>query len=176
MSHKAYNTNYLISVSRLPHHFFGMINDLQGKEALYHNPGIALRSFVIANCFNDEFVEVDGTMQSVIEECEEFSNSHNMIALIIDMLKSKYNEAKGLVEADDFKNTVKDTLDRSTMLFKNMNSSYDQFMDYCSNVPPEVNSITTTPGTYLKHSMFEFKNVLDQLVYEVSLVPSNESA
>ena len=127
-------------------------------------------------CFNDEFVEVDGTMQSVIEECEEFSNSHNMIALIIDMLKSKYNEAKGLVEADDFKNTVKDTLDRSTMLFKNMNSSYDQFMDYCSNVPPEVNSITTTPGTYLKHSMFEFKNVLDQLVYEVSLVPSNESA
>jgi hypothetical protein len=156
----------------MPHHFYGMINDLQGKEALYNNPGIALRSFVIANCFNDEFVEVDGTVQSVIEECEEFSNSHDMIALIINMLSSQFDTCQERIHNSELAaNTVKDTYGQSLSFLKNMMMTQREFIDYCSSVPLNVNSITTTQGTHLKHHMFEFKKTLEQLTYELSLVP-----
>ena len=78
--------NYLLSVVRMPIHFYGMVNNLTGRDAIYRNPGISLRTFVIAKLIDHEMCTIAGDMFEVFKECERFTNSNEIFTKIIDML------------------------------------------------------------------------------------------
>jgi len=92
---KSYNVNYLLSISRLPDHFYSFFHGLTGKAAEYQNPGVALRSFVIAKCLRRDTVDLDGSQLELVRECEDFSYSGEILSALIAMLEK---QAKDLTE------------------------------------------------------------------------------
>lgn len=87
MLSKTFNVNYLLAMSRLPDHFYAMMENLSGRDAIYKNPGVSLRSFVIARCIRKEVVELYGEMLGTAILCEEFSRSPKVLAYITERLR-----------------------------------------------------------------------------------------
>lgn len=87
MISKTFNVNYLLAMARLPDHFYAMMENLSGRDAIYQNPGVSLRSFVIARCIRKEVVELYGEMLKTAILCEEFSRSPKVLAYITERLR-----------------------------------------------------------------------------------------
>lgn len=83
---KNYKVNTLLSMSRLPEHFYGIIYKLNEKDSLYKNPGISLRSFLVANHLSKEIISLEGDILTTIKECIDFSVSKNIISQIISFI------------------------------------------------------------------------------------------
>jgi hypothetical protein len=63
-----------------------MVSGLTGRAATYENPGIALRSYVVAHCLSREFVQLNGEILKEIHECEEFTKDSDVIGQISETL------------------------------------------------------------------------------------------
>lgn len=96
---KTYNVNYLLAMSRLPDHFHAALHGHTGRDELYQNPGVSLRSFVIARCIRQEFVEVPEEMLATVEECEKFSHSTQVLSHIVESLQKSTEYLLLLIES-----------------------------------------------------------------------------
>lgn len=55
-----FETNYLLTISRMTEKFYPMVHGLTGRDTMYKNPGFSLRSYVVAKCISKEFTHLDG--------------------------------------------------------------------------------------------------------------------
>jgi hypothetical protein len=164
MTAKTFDVNYLLAASRMPDHFYAMMYNLTGRDEIYLNPGVSLRSFIIAHCIRREFVELTGEMLQCAEACDEFSRSTKILAGIVEKLmyiSSALSErilflppevgADYLVFTNsitDFSHVVKMSFDSFIM---NQNPAHDHV---------DINSMH---GRNLKSALIDLKMLIDDV-------------
>ena len=161
---KTYNVNYLLAMSRLPDHFYPMIENLKGRDILYKNPGVSLRSFIIARCIRREIVELTGEMLQTAIICEEFSRSTNILAHIVEKLQK---------DADQLCQVIADLIPDirvEYVMFTLPLGEFSQvvkmsFDSFIMNQDPASNKvdITSQHGINLKSSMIDLKELIDDV-------------
>jgi len=158
---KTYQVNYLLGMSRLPDHFYGLIHNLKGRDELYKNPGVSLRSFIIARCIRQEIVELTGEMLENAELCEEFSRSTDVLASIVDHLltsSAALCERIGDLDPDVRGDYVMFTLPINEFS-QVVKLSFDSFI---MNQDPSLDhvDITSQHGINLKSAMIDLQMLL----------------
>src|ERR1035437_8665241 len=87
MTPQNFLVNDLLTISRRTDHFHAMVNGLDGREALYSNPGIALRSYVVANCLRKHSHQIsDPDLMETIHQCNDFNRDDKIKVIIMEML------------------------------------------------------------------------------------------
>ena len=171
---KQYNVNYLISMSRLPDHFYAMINDLHGRDAEYKNPGVSLRSYIIAKCLRQEIIYLSGEMINIVTECEEFSTNSQTLSMIVTTLikqaldlKAKFTTLSPKLHAY-FANFSTPLSDRAQVV----KLSFDAFIMTADPTKDHVD-IMSPQAIVLKTELFELQELINTLTYELSeaLIP-----
>ncbi len=76
-----YNTNALLSLARLPYHFW---NSLNPKEDTRNNPGTSIISFIVAKTLVLESTFLPQELSENLKKCLDFTNQKNKIC---DFLK-----------------------------------------------------------------------------------------
>ena len=97
--YKTFYVNDLLICSILPNTFYSLINKESG---MYQNPGVSLKSYIVAKCLNRVYVNIDGLMLSIIEECQNFSYDTKNISVIVNSLienteLKKTNDSYGIM-------------------------------------------------------------------------------
>ena len=160
---KTYNVNYLLSVSRLPDHFYALVNGITGRDATFANPGVSLRSFVIAKCIRRENVQVSGEMLETIKVCEEFSRNTQVLASIIHHLQTYTVMVLDKIAAIPFDAKKQANFEAYRSALKEysqaMKLSYDSFI---MNQDPALDhvDITSQHGSSLKSTMIDFLELI----------------
>lgn len=77
------SVDYALKMTRLPIHFYALLNNLSGRDVLYQNPGVSLRSFIVHFWLDEELFALDGEMLEALNDCERFSNDSETVPLII---------------------------------------------------------------------------------------------
>jgi len=166
---KIYQVNYLLTMSRLPDHFYAMIYNLRGKDAIYKNPGVSLRSFVIAKCIRQEEIFLTGDMLNLVAECEEFSTNTQNISTIVSMLtKAATDISLRFVTLPPklnsyFSNFSVPISDR----IKIVKLSFDTFIMTSDPAKDHVD-IMSPQAITLKTELFALKDLIDTLTDELS--------
>lgn len=169
--------NDLLSISRLPDHFHAMVNGLEGREALYSNPGIALRSYVVANCLRKHVELVsDKDLMETIHECNDFNRNGKIKITIMEMLikqsidlvyeisilptnvHAKFNEVNKitLTSLNSQMLSVKTTLD--------------------GGLKPDDLSHVASLTTMDDQILFDLEESINMLTFQLSLVPTQPTA
>lgn len=172
--HKAFQVNYLLSMARLPVHFYAILNGLKGRDVTYANPGISLQSFVIAKCISRETVTLSGEMLITIRECEKFSQSAETFAKITEMLMAhstgvitkvmSLDPAHQLSMAEDITN-----LDNMSKVAK---LCFDSFI--MSQDPAEDKvDVMSQLGVNLKQSLFDLQGMIEDISYKIEQIPES---
>lgn len=76
-----FETCYLLELSRFPEHFYAIIMGLEGRDILYQNPGVSLRSYVLSGTNPlQEILKIteDDPIYKMIRECESFCDDYNI--------------------------------------------------------------------------------------------------
>lgn len=171
---KAYQVNYLLTMSRLPDHFFAMVNGLKGRDAQYQNPGVSLRSFIVGKALRREVIQVDGEMITAVHECEEFSMSASVIAKIVELL---------LTEANDLVTTISTLAPELQKKFIKMVTELSEcsqvakmaFEAFILNQDPASDrvEIISMQGINLKEALFDLHEVIQRTNDWLSHTPTN---
>jgi hypothetical protein len=169
---KSYNVNYLLTISRLPDHFYSMLQGLKGRDALYQNPGISLRSFVVGKCVRQEIVQVEGEILESIAECEKFSYSGETLAKIVNTLEKN---AKELSQAMLVFPPNKKLMRMGTALNElnqGMRMAFDSFIMSQDPTKDHVN-LFSNQSIMLRSVMFELMEVIDTIEYDLDITPDS---
>lgn len=81
-----HRVEYLLSIARLPDRLYGVYYGLQGRDAIYKNPGTSLRSFIVARHIRDEQIALSSEMLDNLLECEQFSTIQMIEKIFIKMM------------------------------------------------------------------------------------------
>ena len=171
---KSYQVNYLLSISRLPDHFYAMVNGLSRHDATYQNPGVSLRSYLVAKCLDRETVQLTEHILLDARQCEAFSTSGEILAKITESLLTSAADLVTQITTlpvgtkKKFSGYVK-TLHDYAQVAK---MSFDAFI---MTQDPSKNhvDITTLPGITLKEAMFSLQDMIDRISDELSKVPTD---
>ena len=172
--HKAFQVNYLLSMARLPVHFYAILNGLKGRDVTYANPGISLQSFVIAKCISRETVSLSGEMLIAVRECEKFSQSAETFAKITEMLMThstgvitkvmSLDPAYQLSMTEDITNL--DNMSKVTKL------CFDSFI--MSQDPAEDKvDVLSQLGINLKQALFDLQGMIEDISYKIEQIPDS---
>jgi len=163
-----YNVNYLLSISRLPDHFYSRLKGLSGKDAEYKNPGVSLRSFVIARCVRRDRTGVPADMVDIIKECEHFSNSGYTISQIVEWLITATTQilarvdtlpAVQIAKLQGHTKTINELVSAMKMSFDAFILSQDPSKDYVD--------IDSKQGIVLRSILFDLDVVIEDLAEEI---------
>lgn len=80
MQNFVYNTNALLSLSRLPCHFWSMLNP---KEDSRNNPGTSIMSYIVAKSLQLETSTLSPDLNDNFKRILEFSNQRDNICLAL---------------------------------------------------------------------------------------------
>ena len=78
-----YSVNQLLTDSRLPSHFYSLVTGEPAKN----NPGDSIRSYVIANCLQLDFVDLPEPLAQVALANTNFSTDPFVMLTIVDRLQ-----------------------------------------------------------------------------------------
>lgn len=152
--------NDLLTISRLADHFHAMVTGFEGREALYSNPGIALRSYVVSNCLRKHIQMIsEPHLLESISECIEFQRDENKI-LIMEMLVQMAADLSYEISTLPTNLHVKFYTDNNAMLM-DLNSQMLSVKEMLDN--KLLNG---------DQKMFDLKELIDMLTYELSMVPT----
>lgn len=169
---KTYNVNYLLAMSRLPDHFYPMMENLRGRDVIYKNPGVSLRSFVIARCIRREVVELTGEMLQTAIICEEFSRSTKVLAYIVDRLQKDADQLCEVISQlipDVRVDFVMFTLPLSEFS-QVLKLSFDSFIMNQDPTSDKVD-ISSQHGINLKSTMIDLKELIDDVREHLNNAP-----
>ena len=141
---------------------YSLVYGLTGRDELYRNPGVSLRSFIVGRHLRDEIVTLNEAMLENLRECEEFSKPE-IIAEIVSRLSMRADKALSMLMSPDLSTInrpnrhveIRDLRD----LLEEMQKTYHVYFN--SNGTELL--ILTPVGTDLKHAMFKLQDKLDQL-------------
>jgi hypothetical protein len=57
---------------------YNKVHGLTGRDAQYKNPGVSIRSFIIANSMEDEFTVIPEALEEDFHECVNFMKTHKV--------------------------------------------------------------------------------------------------
>lgn len=131
MSEKTtFQVDYLIAVSRFTERFYALVHRLTGKDAVYQNPGVALRSFVIAKCFKDELVTIGGETLENLRACEEFGTNYVTISITVQEVLKQGSLVMAEVSADPrLSSEFIRELTHLAELMSHLRSAFDSFTE-----------------------------------------------
>lgn len=161
---KSYQTDYILSMSRIPVRFFPLIHGLTGRDATYQNPGISVQSFVVANGLRKEVIELEGQLVESFKICEHFSMDKEVLSRINESL---IQSAATLL---DQMNTLPQDL-RFKMLSmahslhengKMIQMSFDSLLE-SQNGNGDVN-IMSIPGVTYKQAIFDMQDKIEEVI------------
>jgi hypothetical protein len=166
---KLYQVNYLLSMSRMPDHFYAMVNSLQGRDTEYKNPGVSLRSYLVAKCLRQETVYISGELLDTIIECEEFSTNSKVLSTIVGTLIRKAEDLKSKFATltpklhgyfAHFSKPLSDRAHAIKLIFDAFIMTSDPTKDHVDIMSPQA--------IVLKTEMFELQELISTLTYELS--------
>lgn len=167
MLNNQFDVNYLLSISRLPDHFYAMIYNLQGKDIDYKNPAVSLRSYVIANCLKQDLVYTAKFPTTVVEsviECEKFSRSSEILSKITTILIEEADKilsvSRSYPELHLELASLNDAVLAMKLVFDAFIMNQDHKLDQVDILSPQ--------GIKLRHFMFEIDNIINELNYLIS--------
>ena len=171
---KVYQVNYLLSISRIPDHFYAMINDLHGRDAEYKNPGVSLRTYIVAKCLRQETVYLSGDILDVVIECEEFSTNSQVLSIIISTVISSTSALIEKITAlppklHSYFARFNGQLSGRSQVVK---ISFDTFI-MIQDPTKDYVDIMSPQAIKLKTELFELQELINTLTYELyeALVP-----
>lgn len=171
---KAFQVNYLLSMARLPVHFYAVLNGLKGRDVTYANPGISLQSFVIAKCISRETVSLSGEMLNTVRECESFSQSAETFAKITEMLithtSGVITKVMSLDPASQL-SMAKDITDLDNMS-KVAKLCFDSFIMSQDPASDKVD-VMSQLGINLKQALFDLQGMIEDLSYKIEQIPES---
>jgi len=170
---KSYNVNYMLAISRLPDHFYHILHNLKGRDALYQNPGASLRSYILANCVRKEYVQISGPLLLTIQECDEFSRNAQVLSNIVEYLQ-KEADTLCLIISNLVPN-LRSTLVMYTLPLHEYSQvvklSFDSFIMTQDPAKDHVD-IMSLHGTNLKSAMFDLQDLIEQVTAELQTLPT----
>ena len=164
----SYQVDYLLSITRIPKRFYAMVMGLEGREAVYHNPGASVQSYVVAKAINKEIMLVPPEMIEDVKECESFSTSKEVLA--------KINEALIKVATQLINYVTEQPPERRGSLFKDVaklhelanmiKTSFDAFMSTQDTIAMHVD-MSSMPGVMYKQSLFDMQDSVEDLSFKL---------
>jgi hypothetical protein len=165
---KSYNVNYLLAISRLPDHFYALVNGLKGRDAMYQNPGVSLRSFVIGKCIRQEIIEVSGDLIDTIAECEKFSYSSETLAKIVETLeKTSHDLSEAMLAFPPNKKIIR-TGTALNELTQGMRLAFDAFIMSQDPSKDHIN-LFSNQSMMLRSVMYELMEMIETIKYDLKL-------
>lgn len=153
--------NDLLTISRRADHFYSMVNGLEGREALYSNPGIALRSWVVSTCLRKHIQPIsEQSVLDLIVECNEFNQDNKIKVIIMEMLIQSSADLFDEISILPTNLHEKFYTDNNTMLM-NLNA-------WMLDTKGSLDS----GAEHGEQKLFDLKELIDLLTYELSLVPT----
>lgn len=96
-----YNVSDILFAIRFPERFYGLYKHYNGKDLIYKNPAIALKSFLIStNLISDDLVILDSIHKDNYLECYDFSINIDIILSVTKMLEIKSEDLISLIKKD----------------------------------------------------------------------------
>ena len=130
---------------------------------MYKNPGVSLRSFIIANCFNDEFVEVDLVTFGTIRECVEFNTDRKITEKINDLLSERFNSLLMLLKSENRSGVKNKLIKLVSACVESHNNVTKTYKDLLGENDTEEINLMTLSALYYKQALIDFKKLIDQL-------------
>ena len=78
----------ILETSQLADHFYAIVHGLTGRDMLYKNPGVSLRSYVAANC-RSRILEIPEELTAAFDECVSFNNDPDVHKAINEVMRNK---------------------------------------------------------------------------------------
>lgn len=173
----SYQVNTLLSISRLPDHFYALVNDLEGHDAEYKNPGVALRSYVVSHCLHREIIQIsdlpDAVLKDVIE-CEQFSTSGSTLSKIVEMLLAATIDASMKIAAlppENYKQFIT-FIKPLSEIGQVVKMSFDAFI-LTQDPAKDYVDIMSMPGIMLKATLFDLQDLLDDVTFALADAPTS---
>lgn len=175
----AYQVDYLLSVSRVPRRFYALIMGLDGRDAIYKNPGVSLQSYVIARCVKNEITTLDPEMVECVRECESFGSSKEVLAKINEALISSATKLISFVSslAPDKRSTFVQDVTQLHNLANIIKNTFDAFISTQDAISMHVDLASMSGITY-KQAIFDMQDAVENLSFKLEHVtnPSPEVA
>lgn len=166
-------------ISRLPDHFYAMVHCLEGKDALYQNPGTSLRSFVVKELRN-ELVVVPEHLHETIRECEQFSSSLMVAKTIVELLINRatrtiadLNEVPKKQKPSKYALTDGELVNYATRLHTQGQIIKTQFesiaLQAADDSLVEIFTHDNLVGQHFKQALFEMKYLQEEVIDAIEL-------
>jgi len=169
---KSYHVNYLLSISRLPDHFYPMVNNLTPEQAKYQNPGSSLRSYIVANCLRQDIAPIPDDLTEIINECVMFSTSAEIISKIVDVLIKTSKDQLIVISELDPVNLKK--LSKHTQLLSDLASqvkiAFDTFI-MTQDPAKDQADILSSQGIMLKSTMIDLHSMSERVSEILLTIP-----
>jgi hypothetical protein len=156
-------TNYLLTISRFTEHFYAMRHNLQGRDAMYQNPGFALRSFVVAKCLKYEFTKIDSEeLNQAYQDCEAFSSDPDNVLFVMNELMRQSTELirKILKLPVDSQKKLETAGDNLAKKVQDVRSAFESYIELGGDP-------TVTPGLMLKDLLYSLQEMILDLAWSV---------
>lgn len=150
-----YQTTYLLSASRMPEHFYSLIHGLQGRDVLYNNPGVSLRSFVVANILH-EYLTLEPEMNDILNECIDFTDDESVYEKINHALRTQpYDILEKILEIGRQPSAVKDVMIRLNAMNKKVEETWDVLAR--NTLPGQKKNMWSSPASDYKQAIIDLK-------------------
>lgn len=181
---------YLLGISKLPDRFYSRVKKLVGRDQLYQNPGVSLRSFVVGRHLLDEMVEVDDEMLKTVRECEQFNVDFKALSEIVSRVTLEAKDLIAKLDGDmQLRRTFVSQLSDLRRLQEAVKINFDKLLEANHQklmsperlrlIATEINELllVTSPLTVVfKHSLFKLSDLLDTVEETLPKAPAPEYA
>lgn len=159
-----YQVDRLLMLARFPERFYPLVYNLSGNDMLYKNPGVSVRSFVIARAIRYETVEIENEILAAVKECEKFSSDPKVISQIY---KSLNESTVWLVtEINGLPNQVRVELINEVTELHTAAQAVKISFEALFSIQPEESStvdLTTPPGQMFKQSLYLLQDKIERI-------------
>ncbi len=165
MSGQTHATNYLLTISRLPERFFALVT---GRESVYENPGVAVRSFVIAHALHKELVHCEGQLLESIFECTTFSTDKKILEQIMTSLMASATALVTEINGDADRPFSRSMIGEIAELHEQgslVKMSYDALMSI--QQPDLPLTIDNLPGMTFRNALFEMQDKIGDITCQI---------
>lgn len=178
---RSFEVNYLLSLSRIPDRFYGMIfaEDIQSQiklaheaapldttpKASWYNPGTSLKSFIVAKCLRNETVELDGDMLTSARECERFSSNFNVLQRINESLIGSAAALTNQINTHSqaIRTLFLEDITQLHTIGQLVKLSFNALMSIQEPSGDQLN-LLSGPGQTYKQAMFDFQDAIEHII------------
>lgn len=159
--------NLLLSVSRFTDHFYPLINNLTGRDAIYGNPGTSLRSFALSGTNPlQEFVDVPEEVVECYHACLDFCTDRTVILKVMSALSMQpYDIIEKILLISKNAEVTNPMMGRLKILNDNVQDAWEK-LTACAIVDQngKIDGIFTDEGSEFKQSLYDLKFYASDLV------------